>query len=162
MIQRSEPCINCGRTNVHCPSCGFGGLYPIQELTLSLGLGKFDRGFRCKQCGAKFRESTMCTAELPKGLAKAKAAREEMVQDNSLTTREFSLRQIKGFRSIGKHEEANRLEKRFFPDGLPKEEDPRSSNIREMIKNARSEGREDLAVLFEENAKKLGIPLEGD
>jgi len=53
----------CGRSKQHCPNCGRGDIYSVKRLTLATLVGTI-KGYRCRKCGAEFRDGEQCTAPL--------------------------------------------------------------------------------------------------
>jgi hypothetical protein len=111
-----EPC-SCGRTKPHCPRCGKSSLYAVDRLNVEVQIGDrvvVDGGFRCKSCGYRFRQSTLCTApELVAAREDAKA-----LADTSEEAKRQRRAAIAVMRSVGQAKSATELERKYREQGL--------------------------------------------
>jgi hypothetical protein len=130
MIKLAQTC-RCNRDSVHCSACGSGDIYHKSSLDLRVPgvsyadgakrkLPTLDRGFRCKHCGAEFRESSVCTAPL-KQSKPAQRELEELrraVDDTSEAGKQARRAALTVLRDVGQGAKAEKLEQEYQRRGL--------------------------------------------
>ena len=73
MVSFGQECMGCGRIGPHCPVCGVVNYYHVVGLDVGIKIAGVEtqlKGFRCRKCGAQFREDVVCTAPASKAVAK--------------------------------------------------------------------------------------------
>ena len=118
------PCV-CYRSKLHCPQCGRVNFYNVRALALSNRAGTLTRGYRCRSCGAEFRETSTCTAPQLVAQGAKRADLEVSRQQKHAVAHENSPEGIDGRRTVlqalrllGKNEVADRKEAEWRTAGL--------------------------------------------